>query len=202
MTNKILVLRNGMRSLTNCPLTLIKIHLAERSAPEGRASPVKVKQPTRFQSCDGIACFSFATSTGSSIQIIAQIVHIRSTVHHRITILSQMFRHFNIGVSLVSEVTDVTTVSLGSARSFGLSRIVAGFPMRVVTRTITETLFTYTLTAIDRSRIVLRRLLLWLLMFITIMLTTLAICVTTMRWTTVTTTAVWVRDRLKESKIF
>lgn len=136
-------------------LTLIKVHLAEGGAPEGRAGPVKGEQPTRLQPGDGIPGLSLAAAAGSGVQVIAQIFRTRNTVHHGITILSQVFRRLRTSVQLASKVTDVTTVSLGSARSRGLPRVVAGFSVRVVPRAITETLFTDTLTTDDRLRLLL-----------------------------------------------
>jgi len=96
-------------------LTLIKVHLAEGGTPIGRARPVKGEQPTRLQPGDGIPCLSLAAADGSGVQVITQIIHTRSTVHHGITILSQVFRRLCVGVRLAPEVTDVTTVSLGPA---------------------------------------------------------------------------------------
>jgi len=187
---------------------LIKVHLTEGGASVGRAGSVKSEQPTRFQPGDGITGFSLAAANGKGIRVIAQIVHTRSTVHHGITVLSQVFRRLRTDVRLAPEVTDVTTVSLGSARSRGPPRVVAGLPVPVVPRPVTETLFTDTLTADDRFRVFLPLLLLSLLSLLiaaapaapAAMLTTLAVRVAAMRRTSLATAAARVRTRLRTFK--
>jgi len=94
---------------------LIKVHLAEGGTPIGRAGLVKGEQPTRLQPSDGIPGLPLVAANGSGVQVIAQIVHTRSTVHHGITILSQVFRRLRTNIRFVPEVTDVITVSLRSA---------------------------------------------------------------------------------------
>jgi len=195
---------------------LIKVHLTEGGASVGRAGSVKSEQPTRFQPGDGISGLPLAAANGNGIRVIAQIVHTRSTVHHGITILSQVFRRLRTDVRLAPKVTDVTTVSLGSASSRGPPRVVAGLPVRVVPRAVTETLFTDTLTADDRFRMFLLPLLLLSLLGLLVatawlpapaaapaaaaaaaMLTTLAIRVAAMRRTSLATAAARVRTRLR-----
>lgn len=160
---------------------MIKVHLAEGGAPVGHAGPVIGEQPTRLQRGYRIPVLPL-TANGSDVQVIAQIVHTRCTVHHGITVLSQVLRRLRVGVLFAPEVTDVTTVSLGSARPRGLPRVVAGLSIRIVSRPITETLFTDTLTTDDRLRMILLLVLLVLrLLMVATMLTALAVGKAAMR---------------------
>lgn len=133
--------------------TLIEVHLAKGGTPERCTGSMKRKQRSSgLQSGDRIPGFTLVPLAGGGVQIITQIVHTRTTIHHRITVLSQVFRRVCTGVQLVFYVTYVTTVPILPERPRS-PRVGARLPVCIVTR-LTETLVTDTVTPVERLRLV------------------------------------------------
>lgn len=139
---------------------MIKVHLAEGGAPERRTRSLEgEKRSSGLQPGDRIPCFPLVRRPRGGVQIITQIVHTRSTIHHRITVLSKVFRCVRTGVQLVFHVTYITTAPVVlPARSRGPPRVGARLPARVFAR-LTVTLVTDTVTSADRLRLMLLRVL-------------------------------------------
>lgn len=135
-------------------ITLIKVHLTKGSAPEW-GTPLKGQQrPPRFQLGDRIPCFSLVSSYGRSVQIVTQVVHTCSTIHHRITVLSKVFCPVRTTMQLVFYVTYVTTVPIVLPARSERSLRICRFSARISAR-LTVTLVTHTVTSPKRLRVML-----------------------------------------------
>lgn len=174
--------------------TLIEVHLAKGSTPERCTGSVKRKQRSSgLQSGDRIPGFTLVPLAGGGVQIITQIVHTRTTIHHRITVLSQVFRRVCTGVQLVFYVTYVTTVPIILPERPRSPRVGARLPVCIVTR-LTVTLVTDTVTPVERLRlVVLQWVLLMVLLVARTMPRSLAVRVTSTGRSTVAATASLIR---------
>lgn len=172
---------------------MIKVHLAKGSTPKRCTGSVKRKQRSSgLQSGDRIPGFTLVPLAGGGVQIITQIVHTRTTIHHRITVLSQVFRRVCTGVQLVFYVTYVTTVPIILPERPRSPRVGARLPVCIVTR-LTVTLVTDTVTPVERLRLVVLQWILRMLLIARTMPGSLAVRVTSTGRTTVAATASLIR---------